>query len=115
MSWRPENWDSKYRDVQVFKNLTFLNPNECFEAGADAMLKSLLENIDKLSWAWLRKLGFATYADDKIVLTTGWIREGENAALSNFLRKELEMSWLINPSEVLGEDEDDPPEPCSSI
>lgn len=46
--WRPENWDKRYREV-LTKSPSFLS--EVYEAGADAMLKSL------------RGMGIATYLD----------------------------------------------------
>ncbi len=49
--WRPPNWKNPYRDnifpdIKRWKGLTFLNPGESFEAGADALYDVFCEKID---------------------------------------------------------------------
>jgi hypothetical protein len=50
MSWRPEGWRNPYtsRELKRWRTLTFLNPDECFEAGADVMFRQIQNHLSKI-------------------------------------------------------------------
>jgi len=53
MMWRPENWETFYLDYS--DSIGYFPPSqrEAFEAGADAMLKTLKEEGNPYPYGWL--------------------------------------------------------------
>ena len=54
--WRPEGWGNPYKsesfpEMNQWKGLTFLNPDEAYEAGADAMLEAILGMVGMSGFA----------------------------------------------------------------